>query len=126
MTLLLTGIGGFIGAILRQLLSSYVQGDPQRASFPWGTFVVNAIGCLLIGFLAGLAETRGQLSPEARAFLVVGLLGGFTTFSAFAAETTAAMRGGLPSLALANVVGSVATCLIAAWGGGVLARLLLR
>lgn len=83
-TVALVGIGGFIGSVARFLVSSTFN---REQGFPFGTFAVNAFGCLLIGILAGLAD-RYDLFPEYRAFLLTGICGGFTTFSAFAIENT--------------------------------------
>ena len=83
--ILLVGCGGFIGAVLRYLVS---VGTLRLLGTPlYGTLVVNVVGCLLIGFLGGLAEERQYLGPQVRLFLFVGLLGGFTTFSSVAYET---------------------------------------
>jgi CrcB protein len=118
--ILLVGSGGFIGSVLRYWLSGIAQGLGPRAAFPVGTLVVNVTGCLVIGVVAGLAEARG-LGEGVRTFLVVGLLGGYTTFSAFANETVAIARAGEPLWAGINVVASVAACLAAVWAGRALA-----
>jgi CrcB protein len=114
--ILLIGLGGGAGAILRYALATAVQ-SAAGGPFPLGTLLVNVLGCFGIGLLEGLAEARAFGSPEARALLVVGLLGGFTTFSAFANETMTAARDGAPWAAAANVLLSVALCLAAVWLG---------
>jgi CrcB protein len=114
--ILLIGLGGGAGAILRYALATAVQGAAGGA-FPLGTLAVNVLGCLGIGLLEGLAEARAFGNPEARALLAVGFLGGFTTFSAFANETVLAAKDGSAAVAAANVLGSVALCLAAAWAG---------
>ena len=86
-TLLLIGFGGFLGSVLRYMLSGYVQGAFKSADFPYGTIAVNLTGCLIIGFLSQIAESHGAFTPEARSFLFIGFLGGFTTFSTFGNET---------------------------------------
>ena len=103
---LLVGAGGFLGAIARYLLSGFVQ---QRAAglFPWGTLVVNVTGCFLMGVLAELAESRGYLSAEQRAFMVVGVLGGFTTFSAFSLDSALLIERGEWFSAGSYMAGSV-------------------
>jgi CrcB protein len=111
--------------VLRYWLSGVVQGL-TRSSFPLGTFAVNVTGCLAIGFLAELAEARGFLGPDTRSLLFVGLLGGYTTFSAFANETVTAFRDGAPVLASLNVLLTMSACLVAVWGGRVLAALMWR
>ena len=84
--LLLIGIGGFLGAVLRYMISGGVQKWTQSIDFPYGTLVVNLIGCLIIGMLTRLDEMRSLLSPEMRLFVLIGLLGAFTTYSTFSNE----------------------------------------
>jgi len=79
-TLLVAGTGGFIGTILRFLVSRYFQ-ENTFSLFPWGTFTVNIVGSLLIGIFYGMSERGNLLNPEIRIFLTVGICGGFTTFS---------------------------------------------
>lgn len=86
------GSGGFIGALARYGLSGLVHRQVPLAVFPYGTLVVNLLGCLMIGVLAGLAESRQLFGPEFRTFALIGVLGGFTTFSTFGYETVAMMR----------------------------------
>src|SRR5947199_2363196 len=81
------GVGGFIGSVLRYILSGVVQDLTGRDDFPAGTLAVNLLGCLTIGLLSQLVEDRSAFSPETRAFVFMGILGGFTTFSAFGNET---------------------------------------
>lgn len=116
-TLLLIGTGGFIGSILRYLLSGYAQQLSKSIQFPFGTLAVNLVGCALVGFIAELADQRGVLSGETRAFLIIGLLGGFTTFSAFGNETMNLLRSGALWLAGINIVGHMLLSLIAVWFG---------
>ncbi len=113
----LVGAGGMIGAVSRYLVGGWVHdllGDP---SFPYGTLTVNVLGCLLIGLLVGLAETRQLLGAETRAFLLIGLLGGFTTFSAFGLETVNLVRDGELIGAFSNVGLQVVVGLAAVWVG---------
>jgi CrcB protein len=112
----LVALGGAIGAVLRYVIGTAVQAG-IGPGFPWGTLAVNVAGCLAVGVVSALADRRGDLTPEARAFLVVGFLGGFTTFSAFANETMYSVRTGATPLALLNVMASVGLCLAAVWGG---------
>lgn len=112
MTTLLVGVGGAIGSILRYWAGGLVQqAAGGAAAFPAGTLLVNVIGCVAIGAVAQLAEQRSSLGADARVFLMVGLLGGFTTFSAFANETMTAWRSGAVLVAAVNVVLSVGACL---------------
>ena len=79
-SLLIAGTGGFIGTVLRFLVSRYFQ-ENTFSLFPWGTFTVNIIGSLMIGIFYGMSERGNLLSPEIRIFLTIGICGGFTTFS---------------------------------------------
>lgn len=91
--LLIAGTGGFIGTISRFLLSRYFQ-NLFLSSFPFGTFIVNMTGCLLIGVFYGMAMKGNILNPEWRMLLIVGFCGGFTTFSTFANENLALLKDG--------------------------------
>jgi CrcB protein len=116
------GLGGAAGSIMRYGLSGAAQRFANTATFPIGTLVVNVAGCLGIGVLAGLADGRFMLGPHARAFLFLGVLGGFTTFSTFGYETMMLARDGEHLRALANVFLQVALCLTAAWMGLAMTR----
>lgn len=105
-TLLAIGLGGFVGAILRYLLSEWVHVHTD-SRFPAGTLAVNALGCLAIGVLMTLALEREALGERERLFLVTGLLGSFTTFSTFGFETLVLMREDQMRLALFSVVGNL-------------------
>ena len=111
------GSGGFIGAICRYGLSGFVQRHPALSSFPYGTLVVNMLGCLLIGIAVGLVDSRQSFSPELRQFIMVGLLGGFTTYSTFGLETFALLREANYLGATANVVIHVVLGLVMVWAG---------
>jgi CrcB protein len=100
---LLVGSGGFAGAVFRYALGGAVHRFLPLATFPYGTLAVNLVGCLLIGALSGLAETRQLFAPELRTFALIGLLGGFTTFSTFGYETVAMARDGEHLRAATNV-----------------------
>lgn len=125
-TLLLIGTGGFIGSIFRYLLSGYAQHLSKSIQFPFGTLAVNIVGCALVGFLAELADHRGILPAETRAFLIVGILGGFTTFSAFGNETMTLLRDGELWLAFGNIIGHTVLGLAAVWAGYSTAYLLWK
>jgi fluoride exporter len=124
--ILLIGAGGFVGSILRYALSGLVQDAARDSFFPYGTLAVNVLGCLAIGVLGELAEARGAFGVETRALLVVGLLGGFTTFSAFGNETMQLLRGAERVLAAANVLANVILGLAAVHVGRVAAQLVWR
>ncbi|MFQ5515064.1 MAG: fluoride efflux transporter CrcB [Myxococcota bacterium] len=100
---LLVGSGGFAGSLLRYALGGAVHRQLPLATFPYGTLAVNLLGCVLIGALAGLADSRQVLTPELRTFALIGLLGGFTTFSTFGYETIAMAHDGEHLHAVANV-----------------------
>ncbi len=114
------GCGGFLGAGLRFALGTWVNRALPAAVFPWGTLAVNVLGCLLIGFIAAW---RQPLEPGLRLFLMVGVLGGFTTFSTFALETLALTHQDQHALAFANVAVKLLLGLGAAWAGFELGRL---
>jgi CrcB protein len=116
------GLGGFVGTILRYVIGGLVQSGAGSSVFPWGTLAINVLGCFGIGFLAELSEARGFLRPEMRGFLIVGILGGFTTFSAFANETLNAVRDAAMGIALVNVLTSVGLGLAAVWTGRLVAH----
>ena len=120
---LAVGVGGFLGASARYLLGGAVY-RWLPATFPWATFLINVTGCFGIGFLAVLAEERMVLGPDARLFLMVGVLGGYTTFSTFGYETIALLRDGSLGAASLNVLGQVVLGLLAVWAGMAAARVL--
>jgi CrcB protein len=101
--MLMVGLGGFTGSVLRYLVSGWIQRLSGSALFPYGTLGVNVLGCLIIGLLGGWADNAELFSPAARLFLLVGLLGGFTTFSTFGYETMALLRDKELGSALAYV-----------------------
>lgn len=113
--LFLAGIGGFVGSALRFAVGGFVQNWSGSIRFPFGTLAVNLIGCLIIGFLSQLAEARGLFSAELRTLVFIGVLGGFTTFSAFGNETINLWRDGQNTLAAANIAANVVLCLAAVW-----------
>jgi len=114
------------GAVLGAPARYFLQGKVQQLAgpgFPWGTLVVNVTGCLVIGFIATLAFERELLSREARAFLMVGFLGSYTTFSSFGWETFELARELDVVRAAANIVGSILLGLVGVWLGSAIARL---
>jgi CrcB protein len=121
---LLVGVGSFVGGVLRYALSTWVHRTLDNPWFPYGTLAVNGLGCFVIGFLAGLAESRAAFTPEARLFLFVGILGGFTTFSSFALETFFLARDTQSVAALANIGLQLVLGLLAVWIGDVIAHAL--
>ena len=119
---LIVGTGGFLGSIGRYLLSGAVYKIFSESSFPHGTVVVNILGCFLIGFISGLVELRQLLSPEARLFVLIGFLGGFTTFSTFGYETISLLKNGEFFFASINILIQVIAGLTAVWLGYSLTR----
>jgi len=111
----LAGIGGFVGSAVRYAVTGFVQHSSGSIRFPFGTLAVNLIGCLLIGFLSQLAEARGIFTADTRTLIFIGVLGGFTTFSAFGNETINMWRDGELALAFANIAAHVVLCLGAVW-----------
>jgi fluoride exporter len=109
---LLVVIGGGFGSLARYLTSTWMA-NRFGTTFPWGTFTVNLTGSFLIGLLATLADERGIISPQTRLLLVVGVLGGFTTFSSFSLETWRLAEQGELAPALLNVLGNVCLGLVA-------------
>lgn len=125
-TVVLIGLGGFIGSVLRYGMSGAVQSLAGGALFPVGTLAVNLTGCFVIGFLSQLADAREVFTPESRAFVFVGILGGFTTFSTFGNESMNLFRGGENVYAFAYVGAHVLLGLGAVWLGRAVAFVLWR
>ena len=115
--MLLVALGGALGSVARYKLSGWVLHHTIDWRFPAGTFAVNVVGCLVAGLLAGIAERHEILSPDARIFLFTGILGGFTTFSAFGLETMLLLKRGEVMVAGANILLSVVAGLLALWLG---------
>ena len=101
--LIIIGLGGFIGALVRYGLSGFVQAQSKNITFPFGTLAINLLGCLLIGAFAQLIETQVSFSADTRDFIFIGLLGAFTTFSTFSNETFSLMQRGDMLLAFGNI-----------------------
>src|SRR5688500_6205202 len=113
-----SGAGGALGAMARHAVNHVVHQRQLSATFPAGIFLINIAGSFALGLIAGLlAGNRIDLSPSLRAFIVVGFLGGFTTFSAFSLDTLALARTGHAGQALLNVAGQVGLSLIGVWAG---------
>ena len=118
MTWLLVAAGGAIGSALRHGLNQLIHQRFLSATFPIGIFLVNVIGSTAIGMIAGLlASGRLHLSDESRIFLIVGVLGGFTTFSSFSLDTLTLLKAGHLAKALINVGGQVGLSLLGVWLG---------
>lgn len=115
--ILAVGAGGFIGAILRYLVSGWTQRAFGESGFPIGTLVVNIAGCLIIGLLVGLTETREIFNPHIRLMIFIGIIGSFTTFSTFGHQTHMLLRDGHLIAAASSVLLHIILGMGAAWGG---------
>jgi CrcB protein len=122
---LIIGLGGALGSVLRFFLSGLVA-THFGETFPWGTLIVNVTGSLAIGFIGTLTGPDGRwfASGETRSFLMMGVCGGYTTFSSFSLQTLGLARDGDWLRAGANAAGSVVLCLFAVWLGHALAAAL--
>ena len=122
---LVVGLGGALGSMLRFGLGGWIDAAATRGGpiFPWGTVCVNVTGCFIIGFIATISAVDGRvfLSPLLRQFIMIGILGGYTTFSSFSLQTLALAQGGQWWAAAGNVLLSVVLCLIGVWLGALLA-----
>ena len=115
--LLLVALGGAVGSVSRYLLGTWIQAASRSIDFPFGTLTVNLLGCFVIGLLGQLAEARGAFTPETRALIFFGVLGGFTTFSSFGNDTMNLLRDGETFNALANIGANVILGLALVWLG---------
>jgi fluoride exporter len=115
-------VAGALGTLARYGLSGLVQRLHQSA-FPWGTFAVNSLGCLLFGVVWALAEERLLISGETRIILLVGFMGGFTTFSSYAYETSALLRDAEWMLAAGNLLAHNLVGIVCFFVGAALGRL---
>lgn len=120
-------LGSALGGVARYWCSGLVA-NLVGETFPWGTLIVNVIGSFLIGVIATLSGPDGRflIPAEARQFMMVGILGGFTTFSSFSLQTLNLARDGEWLLVGANIVGSVVLCLVMVWVGHLAATVINR
>ena len=121
--LLFIGLGGFIGSILRYLVSK-LNLSVHFLSIPVGTLSVNIIGSLVIGFIAGIAMKSEIISPDVRLFLMVGVCGGFTTFSSFSLENMMLLQNGQYFSALIYTLSSVIFSIMAVYLGYIISNIL--
>jgi fluoride exporter len=122
MNWLYVAIGGALGSVLRYKTSGFLVRSYPNLKFPIGTFAVNIIGCLVIGVIAGLIIKKDLLSNEARLFIITGVIGGFTTFSAFGLDTFYLLRTGENLVAISYVLGSVLLGFLALYIGFLFVR----
>lgn len=125
---LVIGLGGALGSMLRFGIGSFIDTSVQKGDsiFPWGTIIVNITGCFIIGFIATISAAEGRLllSSLTRQFILIGILGGYTTFSSFSFQTLTLAQDGQWWGAAANVLLSVVLCLVGVWLGAALAGML--
>jgi CrcB protein len=117
-TYLWVAAGSALGGMARYWCSGFIA-ERAGEAFPWGTLVINILGSFVIGVFGGLTGPDGRflVTPDVRIFVMVGLCGGYTTFSAFSLQTLTLMQAGEWARAGANVLLSVVLCLIAVWLG---------
>jgi len=120
---ILIGLAGLIGTLFRYWLSGFVARQ-YGETFPWGTMAVNLVGCFAAGVIFYVMEERFLVSPTLRSVIMIGFLGGFTTFSSFGLQTFTLMRDGEVGLATLNVAASNLLGLVMVWAGYVLAKAL--
>lgn len=116
------GVAGLVGTLLRYWIAGFLT-DRHGEAFPWGTLVVNLAGCFLAGAAFYLTQEKFDVSPTLRAVILIGLLGGFTTFSAYGLQTFTLLRDGELGLAALNVTASNLLGLVMVWLGYVTVRL---
>jgi CrcB protein len=120
---LLVGLGGFIGAMSRFVISN-IFNRMFGNDIPFGTLAVNVIGALLIGFIMELSLNKGYISPNVRIFLTTGILGGLTTFSTFSYETVAMISEGRILFAICNAAANLILCLLFVFAGKAIASVI--
>ena len=121
MLYLYISLGGALGALSRYLLSTWIYNKSQHV-FPYGTFIVNILGCFILGFFYTITLDKYVISPQVRMMVSVGFLGAFTTFSTFSLETLNIIKENNYNVALLNIALSVLLGLLAVWLGAVLAN----
>ncbi len=121
--ILMVGMGGFAGSICRYIINDLSHRLFNDPFFPYGTIIVNVAGCFFIGLLGGLSETRQFFTPEIRALILIGFLGGFTTFSTFGYEIFTVARDGQFAAALINLLLHLILGFGAVWLGFSMSRI---
>jgi len=119
--LVMVGIGGLLGSVARYLVGQFIA-KLFPLNFPYGTFLVNVVGCLAIGIFYGIAEKQSWFSNEWRLFLIVGLCGGFTTFSSFAWENLSFLQNSNYTGFFLYTFGSFISGLLAVWTGLIITK----
>jgi fluoride exporter len=123
-TWIAVALGGALGSLARFWLAAAIAAltGPR---FPWGTLLINVVGSFVIGLVAAvtLLPARIGMHPDVRVFLMVGVCGGFTTFSAFSLQTLELLQAGATGAAFGYIAGSLLLCVGAVWGGWLLGRM---
>lgn len=122
MNIILVGIGGFVGAVSRYLLGLGINALAPASKFPFGVMAANIIGSFMIGILWGIAEGNPIFKDKYALFLIVGVLGGFTTFSSFSLDNLKLLSEGLFLYAIMNMIISVSAGLFFTWLGFLLSK----
>jgi fluoride exporter len=123
---IIVGIGGSLGAVSRFIVEAWVGGFTRTSVFPFGTLVVNLLGCLIIGFLFGIVAISQLIGPRTRLMIITGFLGAFTTFSSFGYETFALIQNQKYFFALLNILVQVIGSLIAVWIGYAVSKMIAK
>ena len=124
--ILWAGLGGFLGSAARYAIGIGLTRASAALAFPIATLLVNVLGSIIIGLFLAFTLTRNTLTDDARVFVVVGVLGGFTTFSSFSMDTMLLWREAGAARASTNVLLNVVLCLLAVWLGDALGRTIAR
>ncbi len=120
------GIGGFIGAVSRHILGSYVHTLTKHLPFYFSTLTVNVFGCFLIGILSQLFEKQIDINPEIRLFLMVGILGAFTTYSTFSNDTLNLFREQRILLSILNIFSHIFLGLASVYFGRIMMKVIIK
>ncbi len=123
MKILFIGAGGFTGAIIRYLLIKFIYKFSNDFIFPFAILIINVSGCFLIGLLSGLIDEKNIFSPEIRSFLIIGFLGGFTTYSTFGFETFDLVQSGNFFLSMLNIMLHIVLGMAAVFVGNSLSKM---
>lgn len=118
---LMVGVGGFLGSVLRFWLGSFIGGR-LGARFPYGTFVINVTGSFLIGMIVTVLAAKAHWSPNWGYLILIGFIGGYTTFSTFEFETLRLAQDGQMLMAILNVTLSVVVGFVGVWAGAIAGR----
>ena len=124
--IMLVGMGGLIGAVLRYILNGYIKNLTSGSEFPFGTLTVNVCGCMAIGIFSRWDELKSIFSPEIRLLIFMGILGAFTTFSTFGNETVQLINDRKLDFALLNVLSQLFLGIFAILAGRFLTSFFLK